>query len=510
MKRVFVYFGIAVAAWCLSQTTVQAGEINGNEASVISAASGTFEYEGKNYVAKQSYIDQLRAKMSADDVDLTAEQASKAIAEIYSNVATGVKEGYLEEVSSSSGKGTSSGSSSKIEGSVEGDPSASSAPGGAESTEDGISAGDGGQTGQSSEGQDTEGQDTGALKPPKGKFHISMEEVLKSVNVTEQSNPKQVRQVILEHYLQPVSRVFPILVSLSTLVLLIVLIYRRKGKWKKIWPAGLAILFLMAGISVGAMAAIFEFGFCSGKVLVNQVSSQEYYQKVYTDFHDRTASTLQSAGFPEDVLDEIFDERTIYLDGKLSLEAVFQSDRSKDFMNIQDEVKGRLMDYLSAENYSNMSEVSDSVGNLAGIIQNNYTDTLKFTYAEQMKTEKEVGQKLCLRLIIVGIILCILALLLLILSQRYVHRIWRVLGWSSFACALATGGTAVWYYLTKPYAQLGLEPQNYSDFFSGYLKWNAQLLIAVAGLEFLVFLVAVAAALSFKKIRKKNPFQKLK
>ncbi len=78
--------------------SVYAGDINANEARVISAAQGTFEYEGKTYVAKSEYVNQLIAKLSSDDVDLTADQASEAIAMIYSNVATGVTNGYIEEV----------------------------------------------------------------------------------------------------------------------------------------------------------------------------------------------------------------------------------------------------------------------------------------------------------------------------------------------------------------------------------------------------------------------------
>lgn len=75
-----------------------AGGINGNEAGVISAASGTFTYDGKEYRAGSSYINSLTGYLSADAVDLTAEQASEAIAMMYANVAQGVAQGYLYEV----------------------------------------------------------------------------------------------------------------------------------------------------------------------------------------------------------------------------------------------------------------------------------------------------------------------------------------------------------------------------------------------------------------------------
>jgi len=75
-----------------------AGEINGNEARVISAASGTFIYDGKKYKAGTAYINSLISYLSADDVDLSAAQADEAIGMMYANIAEGVNNGYLYEV----------------------------------------------------------------------------------------------------------------------------------------------------------------------------------------------------------------------------------------------------------------------------------------------------------------------------------------------------------------------------------------------------------------------------
>ncbi len=79
-----------------------AGEINGNEAGVISAASGTFTYDGKTYRAGSAYINSLTAYLSADDVDLDSDQASRAISMMYDSVAEGIERGYLYEVGGSS------------------------------------------------------------------------------------------------------------------------------------------------------------------------------------------------------------------------------------------------------------------------------------------------------------------------------------------------------------------------------------------------------------------------
>ena len=77
---------------------VFAGSINGNEARVVSAALGTFTYEGKNYVSSQESLNSLQAYLSRDDIDLTAEQADEAISTMLNNVQAGVEEGYIVPV----------------------------------------------------------------------------------------------------------------------------------------------------------------------------------------------------------------------------------------------------------------------------------------------------------------------------------------------------------------------------------------------------------------------------
>lgn len=79
---------------------VYAGDINGEEQRVISAASGTFYYDNEPYRAKDNYIAELRSYLSSDDVDLTADQADAAISEMYSRIEQGVVEGYLYKVES--------------------------------------------------------------------------------------------------------------------------------------------------------------------------------------------------------------------------------------------------------------------------------------------------------------------------------------------------------------------------------------------------------------------------
>lgn len=92
---------LTVFMLCVQKEYVFAGDINSNEARVIGAASGTFEYNGELYVAAPGYVSELTEYLGKDGVDLDAAQAETAINKIYSNIETGVKEGYIVKVSGS-------------------------------------------------------------------------------------------------------------------------------------------------------------------------------------------------------------------------------------------------------------------------------------------------------------------------------------------------------------------------------------------------------------------------
>lgn len=102
---IILLYMICIGVFC-PKMVVFAGGINGNEARVIAAASGTFTYEGRTYRAQSSYINALNVYLSRDSVDLTAAQASEVIGQMYGSVTTGINNGYLYEVESATEEST--------------------------------------------------------------------------------------------------------------------------------------------------------------------------------------------------------------------------------------------------------------------------------------------------------------------------------------------------------------------------------------------------------------------
>ena len=100
--------GIVIFALFLmyvSGITVFAGTINPEEARVIDAASGYFDYLGQDYVATESSLSQMTAYLNQDSVDLTEVQANRAIQlmRYEANIKTAIDDGYLVPVNGGGG-----------------------------------------------------------------------------------------------------------------------------------------------------------------------------------------------------------------------------------------------------------------------------------------------------------------------------------------------------------------------------------------------------------------------
>ncbi|MEG0216432.1 MAG: hypothetical protein RR685_09925, partial [Hungatella sp.] len=91
--------GCLITAFTMLMTIpVYAGEINGNEQSVVSVIHGQFEKDGVIYCVSSEYISSAMDYLRQDDVNLSPADAKSVIAEIYANVQTGVESGYLREI----------------------------------------------------------------------------------------------------------------------------------------------------------------------------------------------------------------------------------------------------------------------------------------------------------------------------------------------------------------------------------------------------------------------------
>ncbi|MHB8130878.1 MAG: hypothetical protein ACYDEX_18005 [Mobilitalea sp.] len=94
MKGLFLALGIFLLSLTATQVAF-AGVLGDNEAKVVEAAKGIYEFEGLKYQVDPSYINQLIEYFSSDDEDLTREQKDEVLQSVYNYIEIGVQEGYL-------------------------------------------------------------------------------------------------------------------------------------------------------------------------------------------------------------------------------------------------------------------------------------------------------------------------------------------------------------------------------------------------------------------------------
>ena len=101
LTLILLSFFLSLLFFLITPSASYAAGLNASEQELVAKAKGTFEWNGKKYRAKQTYLDQLTAYLSRDDVDLSADTCAAAAKEMYGSVERGVMEGYLYEVDSS-------------------------------------------------------------------------------------------------------------------------------------------------------------------------------------------------------------------------------------------------------------------------------------------------------------------------------------------------------------------------------------------------------------------------
>ncbi len=517
----------------------EAGSINGNEASVISAAKSTFEYKGRNYVAKSSYIAQLEAKLSSDDVDLTSEQASEAIGTMYANVATGVEEGYLTEVGSSS----SGSNADNTDDSNKKDDKDS------KDSKDKKDSKDNKDNKDDADSEDNESVELPSESPKSdlngledemkvidnnvneldisgdnyefvgsvpittaavgNKFKINLDKAAASLKLMEQSSDKDINSYFKKNFIKGILPVALVVFLLCIIATIIFIVINREYDIKKIIKQVIGYLITTIGAAIILSSLFINYGFMYSDNFVNKVASTGYYNNVFDTLHDNIDEMLEEAGFEKGDLDAVINERQVYLAGKLNLEAEFNKSRTKDFLNVKNSMYEVLSHKIADNGYLFNQETADKTNNLSGMIQSVYRDSLKFGYAKELiKLNKAYSKKLNIALII-GCVVFLLGISILFLTQKYFHRVSRLTGFAFLSVGFATLMGALYYIVFLKGSGVNISPKLYQNFFVNYATSNSYFLASLGVVALFVGVGLIGVTKMLKEENKLNPFKRI-
>ena len=441
----------------LSGGTVLAGSINGNESSVIGVASGTFEYKGTTYVAKQSYVSQLVARLSKDSVDLSASQAQKAISQIYNNVATGVKSGYLTPVSESD-KTTESKDKSDTKDKSEGNQ----AQGDSEENDS--------QVDSSQSGTGTTAT-TGSAIQKKKSILIDTTDIQGGMTAIKMTGNDDIFSQI-----KSVNRRMLMLSIFFTSILLVVLILllwrKRRRKKKGLLVPLIGMVVITAGAFMTIQAGITNYNTFSGDRLRDKMVATGYYKSIYQQVEGGVQKLLTTAGIPADSLRDVLTEEKVYRDGKRCLEEKLAKGES-DAQPIADTVRNGLNESLKAQGYINVEQQSDALTQVSELVDQEYNEMIDFPYVERMNEEKQARQSTFIITIVLGMIFVVGGTALILYTEKYKHRAIRVLAYSILVAAMGVALAALLMRLQGSTQLIhNIEPRFYQEFFVSYTQEN--------------------------------------
>ncbi len=544
---------------------VKAGSINSNEAGVISAAGSTFEYNGGYYVAQPVYMEKLRNRLMQDDTDLDAQQASAAIAAIYDNVETGIEKGYIvlvgsvsdyatevtaapveepvqtEETSESEKKDKKNkdkknkdkkDDSSKnddesdnpkdIDDNIDAIVSATQAPVPTSKAEletyidpeSDMKVIDNEVNELDIAGSDYQFETsvpvTLAAATGSYKFDIDTDAATKKIESLKQTEPGEVIESIQNDFVIPIFKKLVVIAGILLIILIIYIVIKKKFNFPKIIVSVLGAVFIFSGVTMLSVSILGAYCFSSKDVLISDIARERYYNKVYDSLSSNVGEVLTAAGFEDDVLNGLINERNVYISGKLTIEAAFNEKRNTDFLDVENTVYEILSHDIANRGFYYTQTVKDNTTTVAGLIQSLYGNSLRFTYANELSERIDSMRKNLVIAAVAGFVLMLLGILILLFTQKYIHRITRLAGFALLISSFSNCVSVLIYKFRGSVKNLKLNPGDYKDFFTYYINHAQTFAIAFSCILVLISIGLLVITFLLKSTNKTNRFVKVR
>lgn len=521
MKHKITGLLIGLAAFALTAVTVQAGEINANEQSVISAVSQSFSYNGATYVVKSSYIAQGKAKLAQDGVDLSASQSQGYIAQFHGSYQELVEEGYCDLVSGTPSTDSSDaepehskkkteenklllktilgkpGSAEKEQKKRETDEfSGQTAAPAAEATE---------APGTVNDNWDKE-QDLGSsiTFEKKDKTQAQSGEVTISGNGTkfsidntndDQKNSETKVQKAKDNFISQLVHIslwkiiFWIALGLTVVAVAAVIYYLIKVKGHHRKKRGLRRgIAIGIGVCAGSWAFLLMlalglyFGVYNNSSIQRQMMESDYFLGVTQMIRETAQGQLEDAGYDGKIASEVFSLSSVYIEEKQYINKVLagQEDAKISTDGIQDALNTEVVGKDASANEKMVTELKKT-----------YTDMLQFNLGKVIYQSRQSFTGWFYLTTIVSIIMLLALFILTCRLYGYPHKAARVMCIAILVSSCLISGGAVIAKALKVTGKIKATPVYYLQFLQKYAAWSINVLMYVGCLGILVAVALV-------------------
>lgn len=493
--------GIA-AALCVSSAAMAAG-INSEEQRVLDAVSQPFSYQGKSYVVNAGNIAEGKAKLAAEDVELTSADANDCISQFHQSYAELVEGGYCTESGGASDtdvQATSEPEHTKSEAArnkaflktVFGDPVKEASKKEKEEKEDKKAA-----VQKQSADSSTSSPDDWLEKAALGELlvfdeedgrqamqkRLTIQQGKKSYTV-QADEVKSGKKLLIADCLSVWNALWIGLVVFSLFVIAGLLVYlfqaggrhhRKKKKWRR-------VLACLAGISAAGWFCLLlcsfglYFGAFSKSAVHRQLMESNYFAGVTQMIQEQAAEHLKENGYDTAIAEEVFSLSAMYIEEKQYIDAVLSG--KKEEIPVE-RMRKRLKEKLGGK-----SKKADNA--LIQEMEKDYRSILDFSPGSAIKSNRDAWLPYFYRTVIVGI--CVLFLFSGLLFGCYGKLYTAVKGNAvgllmASTCAAMLSGYA---WIMHPELGIRTKPVFYQEFLQNYVRWDIQVMLYVSGIGLLL------------------------
>jgi hypothetical protein len=513
VKGKWICFVIGLLAAAMPTVSVQAGSINDSEQSVISAVSQSFYYNGATYVVKDSYIEEGRSKLSSDDVDLTAAQASEYISQFQGSYQELVEDGYCDkigDVSVSSDETPEPEHSKKVSKqnslflkTIFKDTKKSK-----DKDSDKDSDKDTEFSGESTKDDGTDGT-TQTVATPKadeeswgeeadlGKVLVfddtdrehakdnkltifagtgnlevsatdtSAESTGGKSSATESSKDNLINNLLRMKWWPVACVVASVLtvLSMGAAVWYIKKFKHKKHKNRKLrkWIAvAMGLCSFIWTFFILAVLTLY-FGLYNESAIQRQLMESDYFLGVTQMTRELAQDQLEEAGYSRDIAEEVFTLSSVYIEEKQYIEGILKGSEDSSIST------DRIQEPLNTEV---VKEDGSSDTDMISQLEDTYVNMLQFPMASTIRVSRVTFMKWFYGVIIAGVILVLALFVMTYELYDYLHKSARVYSVAMFVASLILTVAAFVMKMLHLSEQITANPVYYEQFLQKYLSWN--------------------------------------
>lgn len=518
MKQAFgrILAGVA-AVLCMASVACAAG-INANEQRVLNEVSKPFSYNGKTYLVKSQNIAEGRARLSDEDIDLTAAEANECISRFHQSYEELVSEGYCEEQA----------------GSEQTEPDAQASPERKHSKQEAAvnkeylkqmlgSPGKEKAEKKPSVDEETKASDSLAQTSPAPTADVWLEkdttEEVMEFDSQDVSNAVERQLTItyaekeftisgkeekeeIDRYTKQGLRIwktaFLILSIFTGIVMVSLLGYigmmhrhrRRKRGVKKVF-AVLTGICVTSWFSFLLIACGLYFGVYSKSGIHRQLMESDYFTGVAQMLQTQTAERLMHKEYDSAIAEEVFHLSNIYIEEKQYIDDVLSG--GKDASVSVEKIHLLLEEKLKQED-------SAADAGLVTAIETDYKNILHFELGKRIRISKEAWLPWFYLTVAAGVSVSAFLAVFVWIMYGHWYKVAQIHGSGLLAASLAVTVAAVAAGISRIEEKFMVKPAFYFEFIKKYVRWDIQVFFYVGCTGLLLAAGMLAIKLHYSKL----------